>query len=84
MQEWEAKKTKGALENPEIWLRQVLNRKERAHARLNYFKKGTLSIKVDSSGWLYHLSLQKEQLLASLRKKSAAIKDIRFCMGDLE
>jgi hypothetical protein len=49
---------KGPLkDDPEALLEKALTKDELAHARLNYFKRGVLNIKVDSSTWLYHLSL---------------------------
>ena len=64
-------------------LKKLLTKKELKHIKLNYFKKGRLGIKVDSSGWLYQLSLQKEGLLEALRKESAEISDIRFSIGEI-
>jgi hypothetical protein len=69
-------------DNLEIFLKKILTKKELGHIKLNYCRKGILCLKVDSSSWLYHLSLQKEDLLARLRKKDNTIKDIRFCIGD--
>jgi len=71
-----------SADSPAVILKKALTRKELGHIKFNYFRKGILSIKVDSSSWLYHLSLQKEDLLAKLRKRSKAIKDIHFCIGE--
>jgi hypothetical protein len=83
MRNWEVKK-KGSHDNPDSWLRQVLTKKEKPHVQCNYFKNGILSLKVDSSTWLYYFSLQKEGLLTNLRKRSKAIKDIRFRIGEFK
>jgi hypothetical protein len=64
-------------------LKKALTKKELKHIKLNYFKKGILGIRVDSSSWLYQLSLEKENLLNGLRKDLAEIKDIRFSMGEI-
>jgi len=66
----------------EVFLKKLLTKRELGHIKFNYFRKGILSIKVDSSTWLYHLSLQKEDLLTKLRQKYSTIKDIRFCIGE--
>ncbi len=64
-------------------LKKTLTKKELKHIKLNYFKKGILGIRVDSSSWLYQLSLEKESLLNGLRKDLTEIKDIRFSMGEI-
>lgn len=75
------KKNKSIRENPGVWLKKTLAKKELTHAQFNYFSKGVLGIKVDSSAWLYHLSLQKKELLGKLSQYSKSIKDIRFSIG---
>jgi len=71
--------------NPQILLQETLNKKELTHIKFNYFKKGVLGLSVDSSSWLYHLSLKKETLLIKLAKKSrGSIKDIHFHLGDIK
>jgi len=65
-------------------LKKALTKKELAHIKFNYFRKGTLSLRVDSSSWLYSLNLKKEGLLAKLSKKSREIKDIRLCIGEIK
>jgi hypothetical protein len=68
----------------EAALKKVLTKKELKHIKLHYFKKGILGIKVESSAWLYKLSLEKEKLLNSLRNELAGVKDIRFSIGEIE
>jgi len=63
-------------------LRHSLTKKEKKHAGFGYFNKGTLLLNVDSSAWLYQLSLRKEQLLNKLRRKSNAIKNVVFRIGE--
>ena len=70
--------------NPQALLKRVLTKKESQHIKLNYFKKGILSLHVDSSSWLYILTLQKEELLARINKKSNTVKDIRFRIGEIK
>jgi predicted nucleic acid-binding Zn ribbon protein len=54
------------------------------HTKPSYIKKGTLIIDVDESAWLYHISLQKENLLKTLRKrfKEAHIENVQFRIGN--
>ncbi|MBU3959084.1 MAG: DUF721 domain-containing protein [Candidatus Omnitrophica bacterium] len=68
-------------DNPERLLKKVFPRKALSHIKRTYFYKGVLTINVDSSAWLYHLSLQKEDVLEKIHKESHRIKDIRFCLG---
>lgn len=82
LQGWE--KEKAVPTGPDGFLKKVLTKKELEHIKVNYFKKGVLSIKVDSSAWLYHLTLQKGRIIARLTAESADIKDIRFSMGEIK
>jgi len=78
------KTKKRAKDKPEFLLKRALSKKELGHVKFRYLRKGILGITVDSSGWLYQLNLQKPGLLAKLGKKSQAIKDIRFYIGEIE
>lgn len=84
MQAWADERNKSAPDNPELWLKKSLSKKESAHAQARYFHKGILSIAVDSSSWLYYFNLQKEDLLVKLRKISSEVKDIRFSLGEIK
>jgi len=75
---------KRAQDEPEFLLKQVLPKKELGHVKFRYLRKGILGITVDSSSWLYQLNLQKPGLLAKLGKKSQAIQDIRFYIGETQ
>lgn len=83
MQQLEAKKT-GVCAEPQVLLKKVLTKKELKHTKFHYFRKGILSLHVDSSSWLYNLALKKEGLLLKLNKESCAIKDIRFRIGEIK
>jgi len=78
----EAKKR--SQDEPEFLLKRVLPKKELGHVKFRYLRKGILGITVDSSAWIYQLNLQKPELLAKLDKKSKAIKDIRFYIGETQ
>jgi len=65
-------------------LKKLLTKRELQHIKFNYFRKGILGISVDSSGWLYHLSLKKEGLLISLQKNLTDLKEIHFRLGEVD
>jgi hypothetical protein len=70
--------------DPEQWLKKTLTKKELAHIKFNYFKKGVLGLSVDSSSLLYQLSLKKPELVKALQKEEAGIKDIRLRIGAID
>jgi len=80
--ELQEKNKAGASSGLEGILKKVLAKNALRHVKLYNFRKGVLSIKVDSSTWLYYISLQKEDLLVKLRKNLEGLKDIRFSLGD--
>ncbi len=84
MRRLETKKKTSPRASPQALLEQALSRKELKHVQLQYFKKGVLSINVDSSSWLYQLNLKKADLLAQLEKKAVDIRDIRFRLGAIK
>lgn len=55
------------------------------HAKPLMIKKKVLIVEVDSSAWLYELSLKKTILLREMQNKIGAdkIHDIRFRMGEM-
>ncbi|MFH1413639.1 MAG: hypothetical protein ABIG56_02200 [Candidatus Omnitrophota bacterium] len=61
-----------------------LTKKQREHIKFKYFRKGIIGANVDSSVWLYSLSLGKEELLDKLNSKNKTIKEIRFRIGSVE
>ncbi|KPK96637.1 MAG: hypothetical protein AMJ95_13070 [Omnitrophica WOR_2 bacterium SM23_72] len=81
MGDWAVKREGAGPEAPSAWLKKVLTKKELAHIRFNYFKKGVLGVWVDSSSWLYAFNLKKPDLLEKLRKVAGGIQDIRFRIG---
>ena len=84
MEDWAAKKEGAQTDSPQVWLKKVLTKRELAHIKFNYFRKGTLGVWVDSSGWLYLLNLKKTKLLEGLCQTSGRVKDIRFKIGDIK
>jgi len=82
MEKLRTKKGRPSKDDPQALLKKIFNKKELGHIKFNYFKKGALSINVDSSAWLYHFSLKKGPLLEKIQKRNRAIKDIRFFIGE--
>ena len=82
MQHLHDKKTGAKTHNPDDLLKKALTKKELQHIKFNNFRKGILSLGVDSSAWLYNCNLQKQDLTARLRKQFNALKDVRFYLGD--
>lgn len=79
---WGGKKNNADFYNFENLLNKLLTKKEIRHIKFNYFKKGVLDVKVDSSSWLYYFNLKKNELLMRMHKEIMDIKDIRFYLGD--
>jgi len=69
--------------DPQQWLKKALTKKELQHIKVKYFNKGTLGLSVDSSTWLYVLSLKKEELLGELKKENPGLKNISFRIGEI-
>ncbi len=78
-----AKKTGSADAGPEQWLKKALTKKELGHIKVKYFNKGILGLSVDSSAWLYALSLKKEELLSKLKKENPKLKNIILRIGEI-
>ena len=69
--------------DPQQWLKKALTKRELQHIKVKYFNKGTLGLSVDSSAWLYALSLKKEELLGKLKKENPGLKNISFRIGEI-
>lgn len=83
MKELSAKKNASSDADWQQWLKKALTKKELGHIKVKYFSKGVLSLNVDSSSWLYALSLKKEELLTKLKKEHPAIKSINLRIGEI-
>lgn len=59
--------------------RKNLAKGERQHVRCGALRDGVLTVNVDSSPWLYQLSLRKEEFV-----KKLGLKDIRFQIGKVK
>lgn len=78
------KKNDSSGAGPQQWLKKALTKKELGHIKVKYFSKGTLGLNVDSSAWLYVLSLKKEELLGKLKKENPGLKNISFRIGEIQ
>ena len=68
---------------PDEWLKKALTKQELRHIKVKYFNKGILGLSVDSSAWLYVLSLKKEELLGRLQKENPGLKSISLRIGEI-
>jgi len=69
--------------DPELLLKNALTKKELKHIKCSNFRKGILSVNVDSSSWLYAVSLKKEALLKTVQAGCSAVKEIHFRIGEV-
>lgn len=83
MRQLSVKKSDFCDTGPQQWLKKALTKKELGHIRVKYFSKGILGLSVDSSAWLYILSLKKEELLKELKKDNPELKNINFRIGEI-
>jgi len=83
MRQLSEKKTVFQEAGPQQWLKKVLTKRELQHIRVKYFNKGILGLNVDSSAWLYMLSMKKEELLKTLKKENPELKNINFRIGEV-
>jgi len=84
MRQLGTKKTVFQEAGPQQWLKKALTKRELGHIRVKYFNAGILGLTVDSSAWLYILSLKKDELLQELKKENPELKNINFRIGEIE
>ncbi len=75
---------KKVLQNlEEVWGSTIDSRAIK-HTKIANFKKGVLTVTVNSSIWIYELTLKKSEFLKRLRRKKFFndLKDIRFRIGE--
>ena len=75
-----SKKPGEQIQLQETWKRMVGEGGQR-HAAIHGFRDGVLSIHVDSSIWLFQMSLKKKTFLNELQKKNPDIKQVVFKIG---
>ncbi|RJO65432.1 MAG: DUF721 domain-containing protein [Candidatus Omnitrophota bacterium] len=78
---WRSKQ-KPCKDSYERYIKKILTNREIKHITLNNFKSGTLTLYIDSSSWLYHLQLKKDQLLKQIQVDCPEVRDIRFFLGE--
>lgn len=79
-----AKKLGDKNTDPQEWLKKALTKKELGHIKFHYLRKGVLGLRVDSSAWMYSLSLKKERILIKIKECSPTINEIRLSLGDVK
>lgn len=79
-----AKKGSPGGDTPEDWLKKALTKRDLEHIKFNYFRKGVLGVKVDSSSWVYKFTLDRSRILSKLQKCSTEVKDIHFRIGEVK
>ncbi|MEW6101313.1 MAG: hypothetical protein AB1481_03370 [Candidatus Omnitrophota bacterium] len=84
IESWQKKQRGPGPSDPEMAFTKLLTKKELAHIKFKYFKKGVIGFNVDSSSWLYKLALQKEGLILKASKECPSIKNVRFVIGDVK
>jgi hypothetical protein len=77
-------KKEGGQPNPEELLKNFLTKKELAHIKVKYLRKGILGLAVDSSSRLYKMNLQKQELLDCLNKEGKIVRDVRIFLGEIK
>ena len=83
MRNLSSKKTGSSGADPQEWLKKALTKKELGHIKVKYFSKDVLGLNVDSSAWLYILSLKKEEILDKLKKENPRVKNINLRIGEI-
>ena len=83
IEELTTKKKTGENMDPGVWLKKSLTKKELGHIKFHYFRKDVLGVRVDSSAWMYSLSLKKEALLNKIKEYNPKVKAIHFSIGDI-
>jgi len=78
-------KTHGSIEEVVQAWQNAIEAKAISHTKPVAIKKNILTIEVDSSTWLYFLSLKKKNILKSMEKAlgKGKIEDIRFRIGEI-
>ena len=84
LKDWKKKKVfkKDAVEKN--W-KKVVGKKASQHTRVSSMRSGRLVVESDESGWIYQLSLKKQEILGELEKALAkediGITEIQFRIG---
>ena len=78
-------KTHGAREEIVDAWQKAIEPAAASHAKPVAIKKDILTVEVDSSAWLYMLSVKKNNILVAMKKTLGAVKieDIKFRIGEI-
>ena len=66
-----------------IW-QAVATQKEQHHTSLEKFNDGILTVVVDSPAWMYHMKMQKINILKKIQEEIPEVKDLRFKVGKVK
>ncbi len=77
----ETRSEQNRVADPARFFNEVFTKKELKHIKPAYFRKGIVAVTVDTSGWMYLLSLRKHEILGKLRALDKEVRDIRFVIG---
>jgi len=80
----ETRTEQARIADPARHFNEIFTKKELRHLKPAYFRKGIVAVTVDSSSWMYHLSLRKQELLRKLSALNPDVKDIRFVIGEID
>ena len=75
-----SKKPEEQIQLQEIWKR-IVGEGGQRHAAIHGFHDGILTIHVDSSIWLFQMSMKKKKFLKEIQKTNPDIKQIIFKIG---
>ncbi len=75
----------GSKEKILIAWQKVVGKRAVTHSRPVSIRKKILTIEIDSSTWMYALSLEKKRILRDLKKEMGEdrLKGVRFRIGDI-
>ena len=78
-----SEKRKTQEEILKIW-QDAVGKKGIKHTKIIGIKDGRLLVNVDSSVWLFQLSIKRNSLLEKLRRVTDNLKEIRFRIGQVK
>ncbi len=77
------KKPQEQIEIQRIW-QNLVDKKAIGHTAISGLKDGRLTVSVDSSAWLFQMSVMKRRLLKGLQELEPSIQQISFRIGKVK
>ena len=80
-----SKERLGAEEIGAAW-QEAVGQAAAKHSRPVSFNKASLVVNIESSSWLYELTVRKKEIIKTLERelKGKKIKELRFRIGDIK